>query len=68
MTFKEFLLNEGRFPDTPKRGSELRATQDDDAKPRAKRNKTNLPDERSQSLGRRKDTRSWKNNRKTQYK
>jgi len=66
MTFKEFLINEGRFPGSPQRGSELRAA--GGAKVRAKRNKKNLPDERNQAMGRRTDTRSWKSNRLTQYK
>ncbi len=68
MTFKEYLLAEGKFPNSPQRGSELRAT-DDEVEPRAKRNKKNLPDERNQAMGRRSTPkRSWKEHRKTQYK
>lgn len=67
MTFKEFL-KEGRFPGSPKRGSELRASHDD-MEPRAKRNRENLPNERKQAMGRRSTPKhSWKSYRKTQYR
>lgn len=69
MTFKEYLLAEGKFPGSPQRGSELRAAHGDEGEPRAKRNKKNLPDERNQAMGRRSTPkRSWKSRRKTQYK
>lgn len=69
MTFKEFLLAEGKFRGAPTRGSELRASgsEDDDPKIRAKRNRTNLPDERVK-YHRNGNTKSWKSYRKTQHK
>ncbi len=65
MTFKEFL-EEGKFPGSPKRGSEMRAD-DQGVGVRAKRNKKNLPDERKMYHGNSTE-RSWKSQRKTQYK
>ena len=47
MTFKEFLVKEGKFPGAPKRGSELRAAAAAPGAVRAKRNVKNLPDERT---------------------
>lgn len=67
-TFKEYLMTEGKFPGSPKRGSELRAAAAAPGATRAKRNVKNLPDERTMYHGKDRDKKNWKSKRKTQYK
>ena len=52
LSFKEFLVNEGKFPGSPQRKSEMKADPQG-TKVRAKRQPKNLPDERDQAMGRR---------------